>query len=163
MKNNKKGFSLIEVIVALVLFTIVFVSLMQLMDATVLMQQRTKRRENMTAIALSVYETFLLDPRTEQFIGNLQFIYEHVDENLVDENLYIYIFFNSDWKSVEAGNHKYYAIISVLGEVVPEIENEDNFKLYNETCKIAFYDHNDTLLLEKDPITTYVLRSDVND
>lgn len=154
MKNNKKGFSLIEVIVALVLFTIVFVSLMQLMDATVSMQQRTKRRENMTAIALSVYETFLLDPRTEQFIGNLQFIYEHVDENL-------YIYFNSDWKSVEAGNHKYYAIISViLGEVVSEIENEDNFKLYNETCKIAFYDHNDTLLLEKDPITTYVLRSD---
>jgi len=46
MKKNNKGFSLIEVIVALVLFTIVFVSLMQLMDATVSMQQRTKRREN---------------------------------------------------------------------------------------------------------------------
>ena len=51
MKKNNKGFSLIELIVALALFTIIFVSLMQLLDSTSKLQQRTKQRENMSAIA----------------------------------------------------------------------------------------------------------------
>ncbi len=148
MKKNNKGFSLIEVIVALVLFTIVFVSLLQLIETTSKMQQRTKRRENMSSIALSVYETFLLDPREKQFLDNLEFIYGNI-ENFV-------IYFNGEWKSTIKDNHKYYAVIEIaLGDEVSNVT--ENPKLIEETCRISFYDSKGTLLLEKDPITTYVL------
>lgn len=148
MKNNQKGFSLIEVIVALLLFSIVFVSLLQLIETTSKMQQRTKRRENMSSIALSVYETFLLDPREKQFLDNLEFIYGNI-ENFV-------IYFNGEWKSTIKDNHKYYAVIEIaLGDEVSNVT--ENPKLIEETCRISFYDSKGTLLLEKDPITTYVL------
>ena len=156
MKKNNKGFSLIEVIVALLLFSIVFVSLLQLIETTSKMQQRTKRRENMSSIALSVYETFLLDPREEQFLDNLEFIYGNI-ENFV-------IYFNGEWKSTIKDNHKYYAVIEIafieiaLGDEVSNVT--ENPKLIEETCRISFMIAKVLLLLEKilSQLMCYVLR-----
>ena len=156
MKKNNKGFSLIEVIVALLLFSIVFVSLLQLIETTSKMQQRTKRRENMSSIALSVYETFLLDPRQDQFLINLNFIYDSKVITNFDQVGEYRINFNGEWKPTSDVNYKYYALIEItFGDEVLNVT--ENPKLIEETCRISFYDSKGTLLLEKDPITTYVL------
>lgn len=155
MKSNNKGFSLIEVIVALALFTIIFVSLMQLLDSTSKLQQRTKQRENMSAIAMNIYETFLLDGDKTNFKTNLKFIYG--EEYIISYEEGFIIYFNGSWNPTDRDNHKYKAVINLTESTVND-EADDEYVLYEVNCKVSFNDKNGSELLVKTDIPTYIVK-----
>jgi prepilin-type N-terminal cleavage/methylation domain-containing protein len=151
-KKNNKGFSLIEVIVSMTLFTIVFVSLLQLLDVTSSLQRNAKKREHVTYLTTSIYETYLVNPKPDVFKDNLEFLFTHVEEQNED---YI-IFLNGEWEAVESSStyaYKIYIDMSLSSNPV-----DTGLLLYSDSCQLKFYDNKDNIMYTKAVITAYVYR-----